>query len=148
MRSRPRADGAAQDDDGFVLYQSRAICRYIAAKVGTPLIPTGDIKAEARYEQAVQIEASEYDGDVQKLVFQRVFTPMFGGTPDEALVQQLAARLEGKIRVYEQILSKQKYLAGDNLTMADLYHLPFGVYLAPQGFKWFEDKEKYPNLAR
>src|SRR5277367_2663757 len=51
-----------QDDDGFILYESRAICRYIARKYasqGTPLIPT-ELKAEALFEQAASIETSYF----------------------------------------------------------------------------------------
>ncbi|KAF8595199.1 hypothetical protein BDV93DRAFT_564643 [Ceratobasidium sp. AG-I] len=50
---------------------------------------------------------------------------------------------------YERILSKQKYLAGDTFTLADLFHLPYGKMaedLVPGLFsskpsvkKWWED---------
>jgi len=52
-----------QDDDGFILYESRAICRYIAKKYasqGTPNLVPSDPKAEAIFEQAVSIEGSNF----------------------------------------------------------------------------------------
>lgn len=53
-----------QDDDGFVLYESRAICRYLAEKYadqGTPnLIPT-ELKAKALFEQAASIEYANFN---------------------------------------------------------------------------------------
>ena len=52
-----------QDDDGFILYESRAISRYTARKYasqGTPLIPT-ELKAEALFEQAASIETSYFE---------------------------------------------------------------------------------------
>ena len=48
-----------QDDDGFIVYESRAICYYIASKYpnqGTSLLPTG-LKASTLYQQAVFVEA-------------------------------------------------------------------------------------------
>jgi glutathione S-transferase len=113
-----------QDDDGFIVYESRAIARYIAAKAGSPLLPTGDAHKAALFEQAASIEASNFDPFAYGITVQRVFAPFFGRTPDEARVAELAATLEGKMAGYEAILSKHRYLAGDELTLADLFHLP------------------------
>lgn len=46
------------------------------------------------------------------------------GAADPEKVKELQAKLAEKLAVYEVILSKQKYLAGDELTIADLNHLP------------------------
>ncbi|KAF9231923.1 thioredoxin-like protein [Melanogaster broomeanus] len=54
------------DDDGFILYESRAICRYLVKKYPTQrtlgLIPT-DPQAVALFEQAASVEAMRYAGD-------------------------------------------------------------------------------------
>jgi glutathione S-transferase len=77
-----------------------------------------------------------------------VFAPLRGVATDEARVTELATTLEGKIAGYEAILGKTRYLAGDELTLADLFHLPYGVYLAQQKFTFLEDEAKFPNVAR
>jgi hypothetical protein len=56
--------------------------------------------------------------------------------------------LAAKVAVYEQILAKQRYLAGDELTLADLNHLPFGAFVTPHGYTWFTPGGEFPNLAR
>jgi glutathione S-transferase len=137
-----------QDDDGFIVYESRAIARYIAAKAGSPLLPTSDAHKAALFEQAASVEAFNFDPFAYGITVQRVFAPFFGRTPDEARVTELAATLEGKMAGYEAILSKHRYLAGDELTLADLFHLPYGSFLAPQKFGFLEDEAKYPNVAR
>jgi glutathione S-transferase len=81
-------------------------------------------------------------------MYQRVFAPMMGAKTDEARVTELAKVLDGKMAAYEAILSKQKYLAGDELTLADLFHLPHGVFLAPQKFNFLEDEDRFPHVAR
>jgi glutathione S-transferase len=61
------------------VYESRAICRYIAAKWadrGAPLIPLGnDLKALARFEQAASIETANFDPYAVKAVFEKVMKP-------------------------------------------------------------------------
>ena len=64
-----------QDDDGFILFESRAIGHYIASKYadqGTPLIPT-DLKANALLHQAVSMEITSFNEYVEKIVAERVW---------------------------------------------------------------------------
>ncbi|PPQ80284.1 hypothetical protein CVT25_003681 [Psilocybe cyanescens] len=107
------------DDDGFILYESRAICHYIATKYahqGTPeLVPT-DLKANALFQQAVSIETSNFSEYVEKFVGEKVFKPQNGLVPDEERAKALLSTLGAKLDVYDKILSKQKYLAGDSKT--------------------------------
>lgn len=54
---------ANQDDDGFILYEARAICRYLAKKYegqGTPGLVPNDPRSEALFEQAASIEYSNF----------------------------------------------------------------------------------------
>jgi glutathione S-transferase len=104
--------------------------------------------AAARFEQAVSTEAFNFDPYASNIVVQRVFVPMRGGKADEARVTELSNTLAGKLEGYERILSRTKYLAGDELTIADLFHLSYGAMLAPAGITLLEDAEKYPNVVR
>jgi glutathione S-transferase len=66
-----------KDDDGFILYESRAISRYLSKKYqgqGTELIPT-DPQAEALFEQAASIEAFNFNAFVAPIVFEKWFKP-------------------------------------------------------------------------
>jgi glutathione S-transferase len=55
MALQPFGKVPAMDDDGFILFESRAIAKYIAKKYagqGTPLLPAeGDLKAYGLFEQ-------------------------------------------------------------------------------------------------
>ena len=52
---------AQVDEDGFILYESRAIARYLIAKYAPDngLIPR-DLKKNALFEQAMSIESSNF----------------------------------------------------------------------------------------
>jgi len=135
------------DDDGFVLYESRAICRYIATKYadqGTKLIPT-DLKQNALFEQAASIEENNFDPSAVAAVSEILYKRYRGLTPDQAVFQEHIRKLSAKLDVYDTILSKQKYLAGDEVTLADLFHLPYATQLAVAGSDIMETK---PNVAR
>jgi glutathione S-transferase len=144
---RARLMSRNQVDDELVLFESRAIARYIALKAGSPLVPT-ETHAAARFEQAMSMEAFNFDPYASGIAVQRVSNPRRGGKSDEARVAEFAGALAGKLEGYERILSRTEYLAGDELTIADLFHLPYGAMLAPQGFTFLEDANKYPNVAR
>jgi glutathione S-transferase len=138
-----------KDDDGFILFESRAIGRYIASKSSNKsLYPTSDPKALARFEQGASIEVSNFDPYASGVAYQRVFHPMRGLKSDESKVTEATTTLAAKLEGYERILSKQKYIAGDELTIADLFHLSYGTMLEPQGITLLSDESKYPNVAR
>ncbi|KAH7884261.1 thioredoxin-like protein [Phlebopus sp. FC_14] len=135
------------DDDGLVLYESRAICRYIAAKYasqGAPLVPAEPI-ANAFFEQAAAIETSNFDPFVSGLAWELKFTLWFGGKTDEARAKSLRTQLAAKLDAYDVILGKQKYLAGQEVTLADLFHLPYGALVVDIGIDEFSSR---PNVKR
>lgn len=51
---------------------------------------------------------------------------MFGVPVNEELCTLYTAKLEQAMAGYERLLSKQEYLAGDVVTLADLFHVPWG----------------------
>ncbi|CAE6528434.1 unnamed protein product [Rhizoctonia solani] len=119
-----------EDEDGTKIYESRAIARYLVAKYGkgSPLLPSpSDPKAYGLFEQAASIEYSTFDPPASSLAYEQVFAPMRGLKPNEELSKKYVDTLTAKIEGYERILSKQKYLAGNTFTLADLFHLPYGA---------------------
>ncbi|KAF8896024.1 glutathione S-transferase [Infundibulicybe gibba] len=135
------------DDNGFILYESRAICRYLAAKYaaqGAPLVPT-DPKELALFEQAVSIESENFHPSASGAVRENIIKPMKGGTSDPEVFKQHITMLAAKLTGYDAILGRQKYLAGDTLTLADLFHLPYGSMLKLAGSDIMESQ---PNVHR
>ncbi|KAJ7120997.1 thioredoxin-like protein [Mycena epipterygia] len=144
------------DDDGFVLYESRAIARYLVAAYpteGPALVPAASagVKTHALFEQAMSVEAFNFDPSVGGILIEQLFKPFAGLTPDEGQVTILTGKLEIKLAAYERILSKTKYLAGDEVTLADLFHVPYLTLFSAAKIDVFTNDEKakkWPNVVR
>ncbi|KAJ7846059.1 glutathione S-transferase-like protein [Mycena olivaceomarginata] len=138
------------EDNGFVLYESRAIARYLEGPALVPAAGAG-VKAHALFEQAVAVEAFNFDPTVSGILIERLYKPFAGLTPDEAQVATLTAKLETRLAGYERILSNSKYLAGEEVTLADLFHVPFLTLFGPgqvDVLTHAEKAKKWPNVVR
>ena len=69
-----------------------------------------------------------------------------GQEPDEAAFQAHHSNLDAKLQVYDKILSKQKYLAGNEVTLVDFFHLTGMNMLYLNGIADIVDNK--PNLKR
>ena len=56
------------------------------------------------------------------------------GAADESKVAQYEAQLEAAFVAYEKIFAKQAYLAGDEVTLADLFHLSYATFIQKLGY--------------
>ncbi|KAH6950321.1 glutathione S-transferase [Ilyonectria sp. MPI-CAGE-AT-0026] len=126
-KHHPFAKVPAFQDADINLFESRAICRYLASKHRSELgPPAGDVKALALFEQAASVEASYFEPAVEKLGFELIFKKVLGlGEADEEVVDQQKAQLMNVLDYYENILSEQDYLAGNTYSLVDLFHLPW-----------------------
>ncbi|KAJ6498696.1 glutathione S-transferase [Mycena vulgaris] len=141
--------------------ESRAMGRYIARKYagqGTPGLIVGEdagMEELGIFEQAMAIEATQFLA-AEQLVHEVLIKPHMGGTTDPAEVARLTALLAAKMDAYEQILGKTKYLAGDHITLADLYHLPYAELITnrmdsdvmtvrPNVARWFREISARPS---
>jgi len=148
MKLQPFGQVPVLEDNGFILYESRAICRYIAVKYanqGTQLYPE-DLKKRALIEQAASIEGSNWDPHTSGIAWEKVFKQWQGLEADDAQVKKHLTALGGRLDVYDKILSKQKYIAGDEFSLADIFHLPYGVKLYQAGHGDMIDSR--PNVKR
>ncbi|XP_043688641.1 glutathione S-transferase F9-like [Telopea speciosissima] len=119
-----------QDGD-YTLYESRAILRYYAEKYksqGTDLLGK-TLEERGVVEQWLEIEGQNYHPPIYNLIVQLLFHPKLGAPVDDKVVKESEEKLEKVLDIYEERLSKNKYLGGDFFSLADLSHLPFTHYL-------------------
>ncbi|KAF7346804.1 Glutathione S-transferase [Mycena sanguinolenta] len=136
------------DDDGFIIYESRAICRYIADKYpnqGTDFLPKS-LKERALVEQAASIEYSTSYPAIYA-VMKEIFGKRRQGLPvDQTVLDEAVKELSAKLDVYEVILGKHRFLAGDEFSLADLCHYAYAPLLAENGIDVMTSKG--PNVTR
>ncbi|KAM5460289.1 Glutathione S-transferase hmp2 [Microsporum canis] len=143
------------EDDGFVMFESRAICKYLARqvfqshlRVHSRLIPDeSDHRAYGLFEQACSMEQSYFAAAAETLGTELVIKKVKGlGPPDEARVAQAEADLDTALAIYDKILARQEFLAGNELTLADLFHLPNASALWAFGYQ--DTFKKYANVVK
>ncbi len=129
LARQPWGKVPAFEHDGFGLFETLAITRYIDEAFPGPALQPADVKRRARMTQICGIvDSYGYGGIVQKLFWQEAIVPMQGGAPDAA------TSAEG-LRVAEQVLdvieglSGGDLLCGDAVSLADLHLLPVVEYL-------------------
>ncbi|KAJ7272403.1 hypothetical protein C8J57DRAFT_1507249 [Mycena rebaudengoi] len=114
-----------------------------------------EVEARALFEQAASIETAHFH-PLAFALYREVFAkPRMGLTKDPARFDRLVAELSAKLDVYEQILGRQRYFGGDahyfslrflEFTLADIFHVSFGVLLAHVGCDLMT--RKGPNVVR
>ncbi|KAJ1383110.1 Thioredoxin-like superfamily [Sesbania bispinosa] len=122
-----------QDGD-YTLYESRAILRYYAEKYknqGTDLLGK-TIEERGLVEQWLEVEAHNFHPPAFNLVMHVLFAPFLNIIPDPKVIEESEEKLRKVLDIYEERLSKTKYLAGDFFSLADLSHLPGFHFLANQ----------------
>ncbi|KAI4341155.1 hypothetical protein MLD38_025913 [Melastoma candidum] len=127
LKLQPFGSVPVVKDGDYTLYESRAIIRYYAEKYrhqGTELLGQ-TIEERGLVEQWLEVEGQSYHPLLYQLVMQIVFNPLIGVPRDEKAIKECEAKLASVLDIYEERLSKSKYLAGDFFSLADLSHIPF-----------------------
>ncbi len=143
----PRGKIPGYSDDEIQLGESGVICAYLDRKHGgTGLYPT----AAADYGRALwfaKYSEEELIPACGKVFFQRVVTPMMGGTPDEDVIREGLTEHQPKVFTYlnEQI-GDQEFLVGDQFSIADI--AIFSPYVNQKMAGEDVDAGLYPNLNR
>jgi glutathione S-transferase len=137
------------DHDGFLLYETQAILRYIDRVLPQPLLTPTDAQAAARMDQLMNVnDWYVFQGASNVICFERIIAPrLMGRTPDKAAI---AAAMPKAHAVFEELarqLGDRAFFVGDSISLAD-------VLLAPQlDFfhatpEWAPLTEKHANIEQ
>jgi glutathione S-transferase len=130
------------EDDGFVLWESHAIVRYLAAKHGAGSLWPVDLQTRAEADRWMDWKQTSFWPALRGLFLGLVRT-----APDKRDPQAMeASRLKTveELRIVDAHLKTREYLAGDAFTMGDI---PLGCGI----WRWMAlaiDRPALPNVQR
>jgi glutathione S-transferase len=114
------------EHNGFSLYETQAILRYLDRVLPTPALTPADPIAAARMDQVMNVnDWYLFQGVGNVIGFQRVVGPMLLGlTPDEAVIAAAMPQARAVFEELARLLGEQPYFAGDAISLADLLVAP------------------------
>lgn len=127
-------------DDGFTLWESNSIVRYLAAKHGAGTLWPEDPAARALAEKWM-----DYQLGTVWVSFRAAFLGLVRTPPEERDLDQIRASLESTeaaLAILDAHLASEDYVAGVNLTVGD-------IALGTTVYRWLNmdiQRPKMPNL--
>jgi glutathione S-transferase len=119
----------AFEHDGFALYETQAIMRYIDERFpGTALQPE-DVHEFSRMNQLIGIlDAYAWPSIAGVILYNRMLVPRQGGTADEAAIAAALPRARLCLDEIDRLMADNRFLAGPHLSLADLMVVPLLYY--------------------
>jgi len=125
------------EDDGFILWESNSIVRYLAARHATGSLSPSDLRVRADAERWM---------DWQLTTVLPGMTPVFWGLvrtpPEKRDLKAIEAGRQSSAKAWtilDAVLGKRPYVAGERFTMGDI---PLGALC----YRWFALPIERPNL--
>jgi len=114
------------EHDGFRLYETQAILRYLDRQIPQPSLTPTDIKRAARMDQVMNInDWYLFHGVGNVIIFHRVIAPrLMGQAADEAAIKAAMPKAHAVFNELARLLGGQPYFTGDTLSLADLMVAP------------------------
>ncbi|MEL7935780.1 MULTISPECIES: glutathione S-transferase [Pseudomonas] len=125
------------EDGDFVLWESNAIVRYLAAKYAAGSLYLQDLQQRASAEKWMDWTTSTFAGPFRTVFWGTLRTP-----PELRDQAAIAAGIEACVEalaVPEQALARQPYLSGERFGMGDI---PLGSFI----YAWFEMPIQRPPM--
>ncbi|KAE8695896.1 Glutathione S-transferase F13 [Hibiscus syriacus] len=149
LAKNPFGQIPALDDGDLTLFGS-----------GCDLLRSQNPKEAALVKAWMEVESQQFSPAISSIFYQFIIVPsMYGGSPNQMIIDESSAKLGKVLDVYEKRLSSSKYLAGDFYNLADLHHLSYIYYLMktpygklinerPRVRAWWEDISSRPAFKK
>ena len=112
------------DDAGFVLWESNAIVRYLAAKHGAGTLWAESLQQRADGDRWMDWCSGTLAGPMTTAFWQLIRTP--ADKRDAKALEDARVQCEGLFRILDERLASRPYLAGEHLGIGDI---PVGCFV-------------------
>ena len=132
------------DDDGFVLYESNAIVRYLAAKHALGTLWPEDLRARADVDRWMEWQSTGFTPAMTQVFWQLIRTPP--EKRDMAAVEASREKSEKHAGILDAHLRGREFVAGQSFSAADIVigcaahrwlHLPVARERRPDLERWY-----------
>jgi glutathione S-transferase len=136
------------EHDGFRLYETQAILRYLDREIPQPSLTPTNIKRAARMDQVMNInDWYLFHGVGNVIIFHRVIAPrLMGQAPNEEAIKAAMPKAHAVFDELARLLGDQPYLTGDTLSLADLLVAPAVAFFTVTP-EWSALGAPHANLA-
>ena len=151
----------AFEHDGFMLYETSAITRYVDETFTGARLQPQQPQARARMNQVLAIvDSYSYRPMVWGVFAARIVAPRTGTEVNETIVGDALAKSRTCCFALEGILGSNRYFTGDEVTLADLHALPILLYFSltqdgaatlakyPRLRAWLDNMSARPSVQR
>jgi glutathione S-transferase len=149
------------EQDGFLLYETQAILRYLDRILPEPAFTPADPRAAARMDQVMNIcDWYLFLGVGNVIGFQRIVGPALRGlVPDEGAIAEAMPKARIVFNELARLLGDGAYFAGADVSLADILVAPQMDFLAhtpewriltaehPRLVAWLERMNRRPSFA-
>ncbi len=135
----------AFEHDGFRLYETDAIVRYIDEAFDGPSLTPDTPRGRARMTQAMRIlDCYAYPSMVWGVYVEQVDAPQEGRKSDPVKLDEAIGRSRTCLEALEQLTGDGPFLFGSTPCLADLHAVPMFAYfrLAPQGRELLDEQPR------
>jgi glutathione S-transferase len=121
------------EEGGELIYETRAILRYLEHRLPSPALVPSDATGAAHVEQWINVAESYFIPFAHPLLVESLFRQYIGGEQNAAVIRAGREGVGLALDVAGQRLQESRYFAGNDFSLADIYWMPYFEYLLQVG---------------
>ena len=131
-----------EEEDGFTMWESNSICRYLAAKHQNRTLEPADLKTRGRAQMWMDWQLSVMAPAITPVFWQMIRTP--ADKRDMKAIETGKEKTVTAAKMMDEQLGHTKYLAGDDFSYGDI---PVGI-MTYRYVQLMPERPATPNLDR